>query len=83
MIERRPQSMVVVVLERDEAEGLQNALLGLVRRAEDFRHAVHRAGLRLKRNFHKIALGQRLFQTQQAARGRNGLEFSSSAPAIF
>src|SRR5579863_3593433 len=50
------QAMVVVVLKRDEAEGLQNALLGLVRRGEDFGHAVYGSRLRLKRDFDKIAL---------------------------
>jgi len=39
--------------------------------------------LRLKRDFYKIALRQRFIQMQQAARGRNGLEFCSGTPAVF
>jgi len=61
--------MVVVILKRDKTKGLQNALRGFARRAEDFGHAVHRPGLRLKRDFDKIALRQRFIQMQQAARG--------------
>jgi len=69
MGQRRAQAVVVIVLERDETKGLQNALRSFARRAEDFSHAVHGPGLRLKRDFHKIALRQRFIQMQQAARG--------------
>jgi len=56
MRERCAQAMVIVILKRDEAEGLQNAVRHLARRAEDFSHAVHGSRLRLERDFDKIAL---------------------------
>ncbi len=83
MIERRAQAAVVVVLERNEAERLQHAIRRLPRGAEDLRHAVHRAGLRLKGNFDEVALRQRMRQLQQATGRGNGLEFSFGAPAVF
>ena len=83
MIERCPQAMVVVVLQRDEAEGLQYTLCRLAYRAQNLCHAVDRPRLRLKRNFDEVALLQRTRQSQESARDRDGLEFSFCVPAIF
>jgi hypothetical protein len=74
---------MVVILDRDEAEGLQHAVVELSRRAEDFRHPVHRTGLRLEGNFDEIARAQGLRQAQQASGYRDGLEFGFRAAAIF
>jgi hypothetical protein len=83
MIERRTQAAIVVILKRDKAEGLEHNILRLSHRAEDLSHSAHRARLRLKRNFHEIALGKRTRQFQQPTRSRNSLEFSFSVSAIF
>ena len=83
MIERRPQAAMVVIFERNEAERLQHTVTHFPRRAEDFSHAVHGPGLRLKSNFDEVALAQRMSHPQQAAGHRDGLEFSFSAPAVF
>ena len=74
---------MVVVLKRHEAERLQHAGCQLLHRAEDFGHAVHRAGLRLKGNFYKVALSQRVGQAQQASGHGDGLEFRFGAAAVF
>ena len=74
---------MVVILERDEAERLQHAIRLLLRRAEDFGHAVHRPGLRLKSNFDEVALRQTVRQLQQPASHGNSLEFRFRAPAVF
>ena len=82
VIERGPQSAMVVILERDEAERLQYAI-GHLHRAENFRHAVDWARLCLKGHFDKVALSQRSGHLQQPAGHGNGLEFSFCAPAVF
>ena len=74
---------MVVVLERHEAERLQNAVSRLPHHGEELGHPVHRARLRLKRNFDEVALAERLGHVQQAAGRRDGLEFRFCAPAIF
>ena len=74
---------MVVILNCHEAERLQHALGRLAHRAENFGHAVYRTSLGLKRNFDKVALRQRLRQAQQATSGRDGLEFSFGAAAVF
>ena len=74
---------MVVVLKGDEPESLQHAVRHSLRGAENFRHPVNRPRLRLKGNFDKVALRQRLRHLQQAAGHGNGLEFSFGAPAIF
>jgi hypothetical protein len=83
MIEGSAQAAVVVVLKGHKSKGLQNAVGHLPHRAEDFCHAVHRASLRLKRDFHEVTLSQRLRQAQQASGHGNGLEFRFSAAAVF
>src|ERR1022692_4690611 len=52
------QGAVIVVLERDEAEGLQNSVFRFVRRLQDLRHAFHRARCRLDCDLDQIALLQ-------------------------
>jgi len=74
---------MVIVLNRHEAEGLQNAVSHLPHGAENFGHAVHGTGLGLKGNFDEVALSQRLGQTQQASGHGNSLEFCFCAAAIF
>jgi len=53
---------MVVVFKRDEPESLQHSVRHSLRGAENFRHPVHRPGLSLESNFHKVALRQRLGQ---------------------
>lgn len=83
VIERGTQTAMVVVLDRYEAEWLQHAVVQLPGGTEDFSHAVHRAGLRLERDFDKVACAQRLLQAQQASGYGDRLEFSFGAAAIF
>jgi hypothetical protein len=44
---------------------------------------MHRPGLSLKCNLDEVALRQGLRQAQQASGGRDGLEFSFGAAAVF
>ena len=74
---------MVVVLERDEAKRLQYAVGHLPHRRENFGHAVHRTGLRLKGYFDEVTPTERMGQLKQAASYGNGLEFSFCAPAVF
>ena len=83
IIERRPQAAMVFILERHEAERLQHAVERLLHRAQDFGHAVHGSSLRLERDLYKVALSERLLDSQQAASGGNGLELSFRAAAVF
>jgi hypothetical protein len=83
VIEGGPQAAMVVILKRDEAERLQYAIGHLPHGGENFGHAVHWAGLRLKGNFDEVTLSQRLGHLQQAARHGNSLEFGFCEPAVF
>ncbi len=83
VIERSSQTAVVVVLQCHKAERLQYRVLHLSHWTENFGHAVHRAGLRLKGNLDKVALSEAMRQLEQAAGCGNGLEFRFGAPAIF
>jgi hypothetical protein len=83
MIERSAQPAMVVILDRHEAKRLQYAVVQLSRRAENFGHPMHRAGLRLEGNFDEVALAQRLGQAQQASGYGDSLEFGFRTAAIF
>jgi hypothetical protein len=83
MLQRRAQSPMVFVLERHEAERLQNSVERLPHGAQDFSHAMHRPGLCLERDLDKIALDERLRQAQQAASSGDGLKFCFGAAAVF
>jgi len=74
---------MVVILDGHEAEGLQDAVGQLLHGAQDFGHAVHRAGLRLEGYFDKVALPERLRDAQQASGHGDGLEFSFRAASVF
>jgi hypothetical protein len=74
---------MVVILDRHKAERLQYAVVQLTRRAENFRHTVHRAGLRLEGDFDEVSLAQGLRKAQQASGYRNGLEFRFRTAAVF
>ena len=83
VIERSPQAAVVVILQRDEAEGLEHARCSLAHGTQNLCHAVNRTRLGLKRNFYEVAFSQRTRQLQESAGYRYGLEFSFSVPAVF
>ena len=83
MIDRGTQTPMIVILERDETKRLQHASICLSHGSEDFSHAVHRARLRLKREFDERTGSQSMRQLQQSASHGNGLEFGFCAPAIF
>ncbi len=83
MIDRSAQAPMVIVLKRDETEGLQHASCGLSQGIENLRHAMHGPGLRLKCEFDKRSASQRMLQLQQSASYGNGLKFSFCTPAVF
>jgi hypothetical protein len=83
VIERGAQTPVIVIFNSHEAECLQHAFGCGSHRTQDFGHAVHWSGLRLKCDFDEVALCQRLRQAQQSAGGGYGLKFSFGAAAIF
>jgi len=74
---------VVVVLNGNEAEGLQDTICELAHRAEDFGHTVHGAGLRLEGDFNEVSLPERMLQAEQASGGGDGLQFGFRTAAVF
>lgn len=74
---------MIIIFDRHKPEWLQHSIGQTPRRAQYLGHAMHRPGLRLKRNFDEVTLRQRLSQSEQAARYRNGLQFSFRAASIF
>jgi hypothetical protein len=62
VIERGPQSAVVLILERHEAEGLKHTIRSPLCGTEDFGHSMHWPGLRLEGNFDEVSLCQTLSQ---------------------
>lgn len=74
---------MVVVVKRDEAEGLKDTTRRLAYGSEYLGHPSHGARLRLKREFDEGAISERARKLQQSAGRGNGLEFSFGAPAIF
>ena len=83
MVERGAQAPVVIIFERNEAEGLQHSSARLASRTEKLGHAVYGTGLGLKCDFDEITLAERRRQLQEPASCRDGLEFSFCAAAIF
>jgi len=83
VIERGAEAAVVVVFERDEAEGLQDSVGRFLRWAQNFGHAVYRSGLGLKCDFDEDSLTQRLREAKQASGGRDGLESGFGAASVF
>jgi hypothetical protein len=81
-VERVAQRAVIVVFERDEAEGLQNSVLGFARRLENLGHAFHGSRCRLDGDLDQIALFQGSGQSQHATGLGNGLQFRSRAPPV-
>ena len=74
---------MVVVLNSHEAERLQHTICELAHRAEDFGHAVHGAGLRLKGDFNEVSLPERMLQAKQASGGGDGVEVGCRTAAVF
>ena len=83
MVQRISQPPVIIVFEGDKAERLQHAIRHIACRAEYFGHAVHRPRLGLKCDFDKIALRERLRQTEQAPGYGNTLQFGFGAASVF
>lgn len=73
---------MVVIAERNETKRLEHAARRAAYRAEHFRHSVHVAGVRLKSQFNKVAVGQGARQVQQAAGDRNHLQLALRSHAV-
>ena len=74
---------MIIVAERDEAEGLQRPVGSRTDRGQHLCHASYRSRLSLKSDFHEISLAQRPGQSQKPASHRDGLEFGFGALTIF
>lgn len=83
VIERVAQTPVIVIFKRYESERLEHTVGHTSHWAEDFGHAVHRSRLGLERDFHEVALGERLSETQQPASDGNTLQFGLGAAPVF
>lgn len=83
VIERGAEAAVIVVFERDEAEGLQDAVGSFLHGTENFGHAVDGSGLGLECDLDEDARTERLRQTQEASGGGNGLESGFGAASVF
>ena len=73
---------MVIVLDRHEAKRLQNAVVQLPRRSENFGHTVYRASLRLEGNFNEVARAQRLRRRNRPPVTK-WFEFGFRTAAIF
>ena len=82
-IEGVAQSLVIVVLEGDEAKRLQRAVLGFARGLQDFRHGFNSARCCLDGDFDQIALFQSSGQSQHATSFRDGLQLRPRTAAII
>jgi hypothetical protein len=60
VVERSPKAAMIVVLKRNETERLQHTISHFPHGSQNFGHAMHRPGLRLKSNFDEVALSQRV-----------------------
>ncbi len=74
---------MIVIAERDEAEGLQGSVVGGANRIQHFSHPSDRTTLDVEGNLDKITLAQRSGKPQQAAGDGNSLEFCFSALPVF
>ena len=74
---------MIIIFDGHKPEWLQHSIGHTSRRAQNLGHAMHRPGLCLERNFDEVTLRQRLSQPEQAARYRDGLQFSFRAASIF
>lgn len=77
------QRAMIVISKSDEAERLQYPIASHAHGIQHLRHALHRAGLRLKSNFNKVTLAQGFGKAQQAARYRDRLKLTFCAVAVF
>src|SRR5580704_5704294 len=73
---------MIVVLERDEAKGLQSSVLGFSRWLEDLRHGFHGARCRFDSDLDQIALLQGSGQSQHATGFGNGLQLRARAASV-
>src|SRR5215469_12454089 len=76
------QNLMSLIIQRHEAEWLQNAALNRAYRIEHFGHPLHVAGIGLECNLDEIAAGKGLGQLQQTAGRRHRLETGLGADAI-
>src|SRR5581483_6736984 len=82
ILDQPSQVVLIVVSERDKTKRLKDAARRLVHRIQHFRHPVHHAGLRLKRNLNKVAFGNRIRQLQEPTGGGYNLEFAFGTVAV-
>jgi hypothetical protein len=76
------QNLMGVVIERHKAKGLEYASLSFSDRVQHFSHAVHAAGLGLKRHFHEVTFGEPLGKLQQSTIDRNDLNIALGSLAV-
>jgi len=73
---------MMIVIERNEPEGLRNHVWAATYRLQYFSHSLHVTGLGFESDLDEIAFGERLGHLQQAAGHRNGLQLGLGALAI-
>ena len=73
---------MVFIAQGEKTECLDHLGAGAVR-SQHLRHAPHRAGLRLESDLYKIALLQRLGESQNPAGDGDGLKSGLGSPAIL
>ena len=74
--------LMVIVVERDEAEWLENQVGPATHGFEHLRHALHIARLGLECDLDEVAFGQRLRHLQKATCSRDGLQLGLRAFAV-
>lgn len=82
-VQGHAQLAIIFIPKCDEAEGLQASVAEMPHWTQHFRHAVNWARAGLERDFDEVAVSQLFGQSQKSTGSRNGLEFASSALAVF
>lgn len=83
MLHGFPQLVMVFIVNRDEAERLQNTVHRFGQRTQYLRHAANRSGLRFKCHFYKISVRHGTPEPQQSSGHGNAFELSFGVPSVF
>lgn len=73
---------MMIVIERNEAEGLRNHVWTPTYGLKHFSHALHAAGLGFKSHLDEVPFGERLWHLQQTAGHGDRLQLGLGALAI-
>lgn len=73
---------MVIVIERNEPEGLRNHVWTATHRLQHFSHSLHVAGLGFESDLNEVAFRECFWHLQQTAGHRYRLQLGLGAPAV-